>query len=118
MTNIGIKILLKKTNLILVLLTIQITSCTGQVKEKTVTDTTENKVNTQPLILKQSTTFPQIHTNLNGMVREFVRTMHQDKKGNFWFGTNEDGIIRYNGQILEKISIDGIRPHFRVLKIV
>ena len=109
---------LKAKNLILVLLIIQITSCTGQVKEKPVTDSTENKVNSQSLILKQSTTFPQIHTNLNGMVREFVRTMHQDKKGNFWFGTNGDGIICYNGKILEKISIDGIRPHFRVLEIV
>lgn len=110
--------ILNAKNLILVLLTIQFTSCIGQVKEKFVTNTTENKVNTQPLILKQSTTFPQIHTNLNGMVREFVRTMHQDKKGNFWFGTNGDGIIRYNGQVLEKISIDGIRPNFRVLEIV
>jgi len=103
--------------LILLVLTFQFSSCTGQVKEKSVTDTIENQVNTQPLILKQSTTFPQIHTNLNGMVREFVRIMHQDPKGNFWFGTNGDGIIRYNGQILEKIFIDGIRPHFRVLEI-
>jgi hypothetical protein len=112
------KMILNAKNLILVLLSLQISACTGQVKEKSVTDTIENKVNTQPLILKQSTTFPQIHTNLNGMVREFVRTMYQDKKGNYWFGTNGDGIIRYNGQILEKITIDGISPHFRVLEIV
>jgi ligand-binding sensor domain-containing protein len=98
----------KAKNLILVLLTVQITSCTGQVKEKSVTDKRENEVNTQPLNSNQSTTFPQIHTNLNGMVREFVRTMYQDKKGNYWFGTNGDGIIRYDGQILEKISIAGI----------
>ncbi|MBU2020095.1 MAG: hypothetical protein KJ941_10670 [Bacteroidetes bacterium] len=110
--------ILNTKNLILVLLTIQITPFTGQVKEKSVADTIENQRNTQPINLKQSTTFPQIHTNLNGMVREFVRTMYQDKKGNFWFGTNGDGIIRYNGQILEKITVDGIRPHFRVLEIV
>ena len=103
MIKISDKMILNAKNLILVLLTIQITSCTGQVKEKSVTDTTENQVNTQPLFLKQNTTFPQIHTNLNGMVREFVRTMHQDKKGNFWFGTNGDGIIHYNGQTLEKM---------------
>ena len=93
-------------------------SCTGQIKEKSTANKTENQVNTQPLILKQSTTFPQIHTNLNGMVREFVRTMHQDKKGNFWFGTNGDGIIRYDGKILEKITVAGINPSFRVLEIV
>lgn len=81
MTNIGIKILFKTTNLILVLLTLQFSSCTGQVKEKSVTDTLENEVNTQPITVNQSTVFPQIHTNLNGMVSEFVRSMYQDKKG-------------------------------------
>ena len=109
---------LKTTSLILVLLTIQITSCSGQVKEKSIPDIKENELNTQPIILNQNTTFPQIHTNLNGMVREFVRTMHQDKKGNYWFGTNGDGIIRYDRQTFEKIKIAGISPHFRVLEIV
>lgn len=118
MTNIGIKILFKTTNLLLVLLTLQFSACTGQVKEKSVTDTIENQVNTHPLILKQSTTFPQIHTNLNGMVREFVRTMYQDKKGNYWFGTNGNGIIRYDGKKLEKISIEGLRPFNVVREIV
>jgi hypothetical protein len=118
MVKISDKMILKAKNLILVLLTIQITSCTGQVKEKSIPNIKENEINTQPIILNQNTTFPQIHTNLNGMVREFVRTMHQDKKGNYWFGTNGDGIIRYDGQILEKITIAGISPHFRVLEIV
>jgi ligand-binding sensor domain-containing protein len=118
MTNFGCMTIFKARNLLLVLLSLQISACTGQVKEKSVTDTIENQLNTQPLILKQSTTFPQIHTNLNGMVREFVRTMFQDKKGNYWFGTNGDGIIRYNGQILERITIAEISPHFRVLEIV
>ena len=118
MTNTGIMILFKARNLILVLLTFQFSSCTGQVKEKSVNDKIDSDVSTQPPIKKQSTTFPQIHTNLNGMVREFVRTMYQDKKGNYWFGTNGDGIIRYNGQILEKITIAGISPYFRVLEIV
>jgi ligand-binding sensor domain-containing protein len=118
MVEISDKKILKVKNLILVLLTIQITSCTGQVKEKFDANIKENEVNTQPLILNQNTTFPQIHTNLNGMVREFVRTMYQDNKGNYWFGTNGDGIIRYDGQILEKITIAGINPRFRVLEIV
>ena len=118
MTNTGTMILFKVRNLLLVLLTFQFSACTGQVKETSVTDTTENQVNTQPLFLKQNTTFPQIHTNLNGMVREFVRTMHQDKKGNFWFGTNGDGIIHYNGQTLEKMIIADVSPYFRVLEIV
>ena len=118
MTNIGIMILFKVRNLLLVLLTFQFSACTGQVKEKSVTDSRGNQVNTQPLSLKQSTTFPQIHTNLNGMVREFVRTMYQDKKGNYWFGTNGNGIIRYDGKTLEKISIEGLRPFNVVREIV
>jgi ligand-binding sensor domain-containing protein len=118
MTNIGCKIIFKARNLLLVALSLQISACTGQHKEKSVTDTIENLVNSQPIILKQSTTFPQIHTNLNGMVSQFVRTMYQDKKGNYWFGTNGDGIIRYNGQVLERLTIAGISRKFRVLEIV
>jgi ligand-binding sensor domain-containing protein len=118
MTNIGCKTIFKARNLLLILLSLQISACTGQVKEKSIPDIKENEIKTQPIILNQNTTFPQIHTNLNGMVREFVRTMHQDKKGNYWFGTNGDGIIRYNGQILEKITITGINPRYRVLEMV
>ncbi|MBK8586101.1 MAG: hypothetical protein IPN88_12040 [Bacteroidetes bacterium] len=118
MTTIESKKVLIARNLILVLLTLQFSSCIGQVKEKYINDTIENEDNTQPLILKQSTTFPQIHTNLNGMVREFVRTMYQDKKGNYWFGTNGNGIIRYDGQTLQKISIEGLRPLKVVYEIV
>jgi ligand-binding sensor domain-containing protein len=118
MTSIKSKKSFLTINLILIVLTFQISPCTGQVKEKPVNDTTENGINNQPINSKVSTIFPQIHTNLNGMVSEFVRTMYQDKKGNYWFGTNGNGIIRYDGKILEKISIEGISPYFRVIEIV
>ena len=118
MTNLKRTKIFIARNFILVLLTLQISSWTGQVKEKPVNDTTENGINNQPINSNQSTTFRQIHTNLNGMVREFVRTMYQDKKGNYWFGTNGNGIIRYDGQKLETMTIEGISPKMRVLKIV
>lgn len=105
-------------NLILIFSTFLNSSCTGQIKEKSPIDSVENKVYTQPLIIKQNTIFPQIHTNLNGMVREFVRTIYQDKKGNYWFGTNGNGIIRYDGKKLQTITIEGIHPGMRVLEIV
>lgn len=118
MTNIKSEILLIARNLMLIGLTFQFLHSTAQVKEPSVYEKIEN-VNSKPQhTIAQITTFPQIHTNLNGMVREFVRTMHQDKNGNYWFGTNGDGIIRYDGQTLEKITIAGINPHFRVLEIV
>ena len=118
MKNIDCKTLFNARNLLLLLLSIQIISCTGQVKEIPVSGAKENEVSTQPMMVKQNTTFPQIHTNLNGMVHEFVRTMYQDRKGNYWFGTNGDGIIRYNGEALERTTLADIRPNFRVFEII
>lgn len=76
-----------------VVLLLQGAACTGQAVEKEVRG-------------QARTVFPQVHTNLNGMVREFVRTMYRDKRGNFWFGTNGDGIIRYDGERLEKMRVN------------
>jgi ligand-binding sensor domain-containing protein len=118
MTSIESKKSFATINSILIILSLQISFCTGQVNEKPANNTTENGINNQPINSNQSTTFPQIHTNLNGMVMEFVRTMYQDKKGNYWFGTNGNGIIRYDGKTLEKISIEGLRPLNVVREIV
>ena len=112
------KILIHQRILIWVLVTLLISSCTGQVKDKSANDSIANSLNNKPLILSQSTTFPQIHTNLNGMVRDFVRTMYQDKKGNYWFGTNGNGIIRYDGKSLEKITIKTTQKGVSVREIV
>ena len=105
-------------NLILIVLTFQILPCTGQVKEKTVNDKIENGLNNQSSNLKQATTFPQIHTNLNGMVSEFVRCMYQDTKGNYWFGTNGNGIIRYDGKTLERVTIEQSPMWLAIRKII
>ncbi len=100
------KKLSKQMFLIWLLTTLLISSSARQVKDKSANDSIENALNNQPLILFPGTTFPQIHTNLNGMVREFVRTMYQDKKGYYWFGTNGNGLIRYDGHTLEKITLE------------
>ena len=118
MTNIESTKISIVRNLILIVLSLQITSCIGQVKEKPVNNTTENGISSQPINSNQSTTFPQIHTNLNGMVREFVRTMYQDKKGNYWFGTNGSGIIRYDGKTLERINVEQIPNWLAIIKII
>ncbi len=89
---------------------LQISFCTGQVNEKVAGNPSSP--------LKQSTIFPQIHTNLNGMVSEFVRTMYQDKKGNYWFGSNGNGIIRYDGLTLEKITLGQKQQWVSVREIV
>ena len=36
----------------------------------------------------------------------FVRRIFQDRSGNLWFGTNGEGVIRYDGDALEYFSID------------
>lgn len=97
------------------ILTFLILSCTRQVKEKSLSHKVES---TQHVTLAPSTTFPQIHSSLNGMVRDFVRTMFQDKNGNYWFGTNGDGIIRYDGQKLEKIKLKQNQNYVAVREIV
>lgn len=55
-----------------VLIALHLSSCHGQANEKVGKE--ENTQKNQTPVLKQNTIFPQIHTNLNGMVREFVRT--------------------------------------------
>jgi ligand-binding sensor domain-containing protein len=46
--------------------------------------------------------FEQIHSDIKGAVSEFVWTVHNDKQGNFWFGTNNDGLVKYDGETLVK----------------
>ena len=103
---------------ILIVLIFQISTCTGQGEEKSVNDKIENAGSNQQQTFNRNTTFPQIHTNLNGMVREFVRVMYQDRKGNFWFGTNGNGIIRYDGQTLENVAIEQKLKYPSVREIV
>lgn len=117
MTKIVSKISFLLLMLASLVLTFHFSSCASQVKEGTAVDTLEKPVNTQPVFLTPSTTFPQIHTNLNGMVREFVRTMYQDTKGIYWFGTNGNGIIRYDGDTLERVIIEKI-PEWSAIRSI
>src|SRR5688572_26524594 len=45
------------------------------------------------------------HLNLSepdsaAQVSTYITHMHQDRKGNIWFGTNGDGVCRYDGKTL------------------
>jgi ligand-binding sensor domain-containing protein len=104
-TRIKTEKIVMARNLILVLFALQFAACKGRMQEKPGTSQSEHEAASQPILRVPSTTFPQIHTNLNGMVREFVRSMYQDTQGNYWFGTNTNGIIRYDGDTLENSSI-------------
>lgn len=39
-------------------------------------------------------------------ISAFVRRIFQDSRGDLWFGTNGDGVVRYNGDSLEYFAID------------
>ena len=44
--------------------------------------------------------------NIDAQISPFVRRIFQDKSENLWFGTNGDGVIRYDGDSLEYFSIN------------
>lgn len=44
--------------------------------------------------------------NSDTLISPFVRRIFQDKSGNLWFGTQGDGVARYDGDTLEYFSID------------
>lgn len=88
------------------LVALGLASCTGRMQEKSVAEpaAVAPYTPTPPATTPVRTVFPQIHTNLHGMVSEFVRAMYQDSRGNYWFGTNTNGIIRYDGQTLQNVT--------------
>lgn len=52
---------------------------------------------------KQTVAIPHfygIKPDLSLQVSEYIRRMLQDKNGNIWFGTNSDGVARYDGKLL------------------
>lgn len=94
--------------MIRLLLIVLMISCKGQEKTENVSGSNSEAINAREHHTITPTPPPYFqprHTQLNGMVREFVRVMHQDSHGNFWFGTNGDGIIRYDHQSLEGFDI-------------
>lgn len=50
--------------------------------------------------------FEQPLLNTDGQISAFVRRIFQDESGDLWFGTNGDGVIRYNGNSLEYFSLE------------
>lgn len=41
---------------------------------------------------------------LERQISDFVRRIHEDHRGHMWFGTNGDGVIRYDGRTLERFD--------------
>jgi ligand-binding sensor domain-containing protein len=88
-------------------------SCKGQETENEAKEKVESRKpqndEYQPLIYTRKSSNSIHHSTLNGIVSEFVWQIHEDKKGNYWFGTNHDGVVIYNNNLLKQFtSKDGI----------
>jgi len=83
-------------NLSFLLLCLAFSSCEGQNKSK-------NTTNNQP----EQKTIETVTPSLGNPATEIdknIRSIYQDKKGNYWFGTNNAGIYRYDGVKLTQFT--------------
>ncbi|MBK9303835.1 MAG: hypothetical protein IPM94_08100 [bacterium] len=57
---------------------------------------------------------PRTILSSEGQISDFVRRIHQDHRGDMWFGTNGDGVIRYDGGSLQGFNVrEGFRRRGR-----
>ena len=112
MFRIAIKAYISSQLLIVILIAL-VSSCKGKITESSKESDkqhqdslTQSKTSSNS---NQSFVFPQIHAHLKGMVSEFIFKALEDQKGNFWFCTNHDGVIKYDGNTLVNYSTkDGL----------
>jgi len=79
-----------------------LTACNGQ--EKTNTLKHSNTSNPSPTVVKSFKTVavpPDFDTTL---VSQYIRSIFQDSKGHLWFGTINDGVVRYDEKTLTYFS--------------
>ncbi|MFM9950048.1 MAG: two-component regulator propeller domain-containing protein [Saprospiraceae bacterium] len=77
-------------------------SCTGQEKTNTLKDPNTSKPG--PTVIKNFKAVgvaPDFDTTL---VSQYIRSIFQDSKGNLWFGTIGEGVVRYDGKTLTYFS--------------
>lgn len=78
------------------------TSCNGQEKTKTVTE--QNSSRQGPRVIRNfraAAMAPDFDTTL---VSQYIRSIFQDSKGNLWFGTLGEGVVKYDVKTLTYFS--------------
>jgi ligand-binding sensor domain-containing protein len=86
----------------LLLVFVFFTSCNGQVKTNTPKDPNNSK--SSPAVIrnfKAMAMAPDFDTTL---VSQYIRSIFQDSKGNLWFGTLGEGVVRYDVKTLTYFS--------------
>jgi len=82
-----------------------ITSCNGQVNTSSPKDEAKTSKPAPEIIGTPPPLFP-IHNPYNdsGLVSQYIRSIFQDSKGNFWFGPAGESVARYDGNTLKYYS--------------
>ena len=91
--------LFKTTFLLLTALSTVLQSCKGQIFK----DTLQKEVSSKEIFLQSS---PQQNTSHHEQISQVVRTVYQDSRGDFWFGT-QNGAFKLSNDSL--VHIDGIQ---------
>ena len=64
-----------------------------------------NELRTKPKEFNFSESDPHGKQGHSLRLSQFIRRIFEDKNGNMWFGTNGDGVIRFDGDTLQYYSI-------------
>jgi ligand-binding sensor domain-containing protein len=79
-----------------------LTSCNGQEKAKTQKDSDTSKPS--PAVVKNFQSVGLTPNTDNTLVSQYIRSIFQDSKGNFWFGTVGEGVVRHDEETLTYFS--------------
>lgn len=78
------------------------TSCNGQEKAKKHKESNTSKPS--PAIVKNFKSVGLSPDFVTTLVSQYIRSIFQDSKGNFWFGTVGEGVVRYDEKTLTYFS--------------
>ncbi|WP_417196043.1 two-component regulator propeller domain-containing protein, partial [Bizionia sp.] len=78
-----------------------LTACNGQTKTSAKSNAQKHSNSNISQINSPNYGAPFINEPPANRISDFVRNIFQDSKGNLWFGTNGDGVIRFSGKSLE-----------------
>lgn len=96
------------------LLSISFTSCNGQNKPETINKVVPEQASDPK---KESTPTNIFNTTIAVNLDKNIRSIFQDRNGNYWFGTNGVGVYRYNGKTLIQYTVKDGLPNNQVQSI-
>ncbi len=88
-----------KTIFMMLVISMGILSCSGQT-EKNITKRGVIQTDTKSTPTEKQQPYVDPLLELEGQLCQHLRKIYQDKKGDLWFGTNNYGIMRYDGDTL------------------